>query len=160
MCLRSSACVRLRVRVRVSACVRVRLRVSVCVRVCASAPRKLNVRTHPDAKNFCVQTHLLFKDFRDVLYVPYVWERTMSDLPLSSITCDIKHVRIHEQWHSTTIAASGLTNYMRVMCIHITHTHSAKHGRREYTSAASDCTVASSLLWTRNGHSINTAEST
>ena len=42
---------------------------SVCVCVHTSVHRKLNVRTRLDAKNFCVQMRLSFKDFWDVLYM-------------------------------------------------------------------------------------------
>ena len=37
-----------------------------------------------------------------ISYVLYVWGHAMSDLPLSSVACDIKHVRIHGKWHSIT----------------------------------------------------------
>ena len=62
VCIRPQACV----------CVCPCVSTSICVRV--SPHRKLNVRTRLDAKNFCVQTRLLFKDFRDVLYSnPDLW---------------------------------------------------------------------------------------
>ena len=37
-----------------------------------------------------------------ISYLPYVWRHAMSDLPLSFVACDIKHVRIHVKWHSIT----------------------------------------------------------
>ena len=54
ICIRPRACV----------CVRVRL----CAWVCVQKIKRM------DAKNFCIQTRLLFKDFRDVLYSnPDLW---------------------------------------------------------------------------------------
>ena len=68
MRLRSSACVR--VRSSSSACVRLR----PCARVCVQN------RTRLDANGLCVQTRLLFKDFRYVLYIPFLglWGRRIT----------------------------------------------------------------------------------
>ena len=61
------------------------------VRVHASAYRKLNVRMHLDTKDFCILTHLLFKDFQDVLYM-----RT------HSWTCARTHAHTYTHIHTRT----------------------------------------------------------
>ena len=79
----------MRLRLCASASICILPRASACVCVHASVHRKLNVRTCLDAKKFCIQMSLLFKDFRDVLY-----QDVMTCYDKSSPSPDGRHSRL------------------------------------------------------------------